>query len=200
MIDVPQASRVLTESRLGNLFSHFGFWGCIVLSGSEEGRRGGSIGSWISVLTSSTSNTANLLTSSDRGTLFASCAKQNPPPGLNKPLLPLLHPLELLNLQSILPFAPQLTSRRPNGGGSPSQDGWSFRTDSNLAEVKSMFFGLRLRLWVFRWMVQAEVEGALAERKAELLEESRVPRKGLVKQEQSVNWNASFANRAWSIL
>jgi len=63
-----------------------------------------------------------------------------------------------------------------------------------------MFFGLRLRLWVFRWMVQAEVEGALAERKAELLEESRVPRKGLVEQEQSVNWNASFANRTWSIL
>jgi len=42
--------------------------------------------------------------------------------------------------------------------------------------------------------------GALAERKAELLEESGVPRKGLVEQEQSVNWNASFANRAWSIL
>ena len=63
-----------------------------------------------------------------------------------------------------------------------------------------MFFGLRLRLWVFRWMVQVEVEGALAERKAELLEESRVPRKGLVEQEQSVNWNASFANHVWSIL
>jgi len=29
-------------------------------------------------------------------------------------------------------------------------------------------------------MVQAEAEGALAERRAELLEESRVPRKGLV--------------------
>ena len=35
-------------------------------------------------------------------------------------------------------------------------------------------------------MVQAETEGALAERRAELLEESGVLRKGLVKQEQSV--------------
>ena len=71
MIDVPRASRVLTESHLGNLFSHFGFWGCVVLSGAKEKREGASIGSLISVLTSSTSNTANLLTSSDRGTLFA---------------------------------------------------------------------------------------------------------------------------------
>ena len=144
MIDVPRASRVLTESYLGNLFSHFGFWDCIVLSGSEGGRRGMSIGSWISVLTSSTSNTANLLTSSDRGTLFTSHAKQNPPPGLNKPLLPLLHPLEPLNFQSIPSFAPRLTSGHPNGGGSPSQDGWPLCTDSNLTEVKSMFSGLRL--------------------------------------------------------
>jgi len=53
------------ESRLGNLFSYFGFWGCTVLSGVERERRGVSIGSWISVLTSSTSNTANLLTSSN---------------------------------------------------------------------------------------------------------------------------------------
>jgi len=65
MIDVPWASRVLTESRLGNLFSHFGFRGCVVLSGAEEEREGTFIGSLISVLTSSTSNTANLLTSSD---------------------------------------------------------------------------------------------------------------------------------------
>ena len=49
-----------------------------------------------------------------------------------------------------------------------------------------MFSGLRLRLWVLRWMVQAEAEGALAERKAELLKESGVPRKGLVEQGQSV--------------
>ena len=79
MINVPRASRVLTESCLGNLFSHFGFRGCVVLSGSEGERRGVSIGSQTSVLTSSTSNTANLLTSSDWGTLFAGCAKQNPP-------------------------------------------------------------------------------------------------------------------------
>ena len=74
MINVPRASRVLMESRLGNLFSHFGFQGCVVLSESEGERRGASIGSRTSVLTSSTSNTANLLTSSDRGALFVSYA------------------------------------------------------------------------------------------------------------------------------
>ena len=83
----PRASRVLTESRLGNLFSHFGLQGCTVLSRAEGKRGGVSIGSRISVLTFSTSNTVNLLTSSDRGALFAGHAKQNPPPGLNKPLL-----------------------------------------------------------------------------------------------------------------
>jgi len=72
MIDVPQVSKILTESRLGNLFSYFGFRGCVVLSGVVEEREGASIGSHISVLTSSTSNTANLLTSSDRGALFTS--------------------------------------------------------------------------------------------------------------------------------
>jgi len=45
-----------------------------------------------------------------------------------------------------------------------------------------------------------EVEGVLVEWKAELLEESGVQRKGLVEQGQSVDWNASFANRTWSIL
>ena len=35
IIDVLRASRVLTESRLGNLFSDFGFWGCAVLSRAE---------------------------------------------------------------------------------------------------------------------------------------------------------------------
>jgi len=144
MIDIPRASRVLTESRLGNLFSHFGFRGCVVLSGSEGERRGASIGSQTSVLTSSTSNTANLLTSSNRGALFAGYAKQNPPLGLNKPLLPLLHPLEPSNLQSIPPFVLRLISGRPNGGSSPSQDGWPLCTDSNLVETKSMFSGLRL--------------------------------------------------------
>ena len=123
IIDVPQALRVLMESRLGNLFSHFGFRDCAVLAGAERRRRGASIGSRISVLTSSTSNIANLLTSSDQDALFTSHAKQNPPLGLNKSLLPLLHPLGPLNLQSIPLFAPWLTSRRPNGGGSPLQDG-----------------------------------------------------------------------------
>ena len=196
IIDVPRASRVLTESYLGNLFSHFGFWGCVVLSGSEGKRRGASIGSQTSVLISSTSNTVNLLTSSDQGALFTSRTKQNPPPGLNKPLLPLLHPLELSNLQSIPPFAPQLTSRRPNGGGSSSQDGWPLRTDSNLAEVKSVFSGLCLCLWVLCQMVQAEVERALAERRAKLLEESGVPRKGLVEQGWSVQGSQSLTG-AW---
>ena len=153
MIDILRVSRVLMESRLGNLFSHFGFRGCVVLSRAERGRRGMSIGSQISVLTSSMSNTANLLTSSDRGTLFAGHAKQNPPLGLNKPLLPLLHPSGPLNVRSIPPFAPRLTSRRPNGGGSPSQDSWPLRTDSNLAEVKSTFSRLCLCPWVFHQMV-----------------------------------------------
>ena len=148
-IDIPQASRVLTESCLGNLFSHFGLWGCAVLSRAERKREGASIGSQISVLTFSTSNTANLLTSSDQGTLFTGHAKQNPPLGLNKPLLPLLHPSKPLNLQSISPFAPQLTSRRLNGGGSPSQDSWPLYTDSNLMEVKSAFSRLHLCPWVF---------------------------------------------------
>ena len=67
----PKSKNTLTKSHLGNLFSHFGFRGCAVLSGAEEERRGASIGSWISVLTSSMSNTANLLTSSNWGALFA---------------------------------------------------------------------------------------------------------------------------------
>jgi len=49
-------------------------------------------------------------------------------------------------------------------------------------------------------MVQAEAKGVLAEQKTELLEESGVQRKGLVEQGQSVDWNTSFANCAWSIL
>ena len=181
MINILQASRVLTESRLGNLFSYFGFQGCAVLSRAEE-RGGASIGSQISVLTSSISNTVNLLTSSNWDILFASCAKQNPPSGLNKPLLPLLYPSGPLNLQSIPPFALWLTSGRPNGRGSPSQDGWPLYTNSNLVEVKNAFSGLYLHPWVFCQMVQAEAEGVLAEWKAELLEESRVQRKGLVEQ------------------
>jgi len=35
MIDIPRASRMLMESCLGSLFSHFGFRGCTVLSGVE---------------------------------------------------------------------------------------------------------------------------------------------------------------------
>jgi len=43
----------------------------------QEGERGSaSIGSRISILTSSTSNTVNLLTSSDRGALSAGCTER----------------------------------------------------------------------------------------------------------------------------
>ena len=112
-------------------------------------------------------------------------------PGLNKPLLPLLHPLEPSNLQSIPPFVPRLTSGRPNGGDNPSQDGWPLRTNSNLAEAKSVFSGLCLCPWVLWWIVQAEAEGALAEWRAELLEGSGVPRKGLVERGWSVQGSQS---------
>ena len=117
MIDVLWASRVLAESRLGSLFSHFSLQGRAFLSGAEE--RGVSIGSQISVLTSSTFNTVNLFTNSDWGVLFASHAKQNPPPGQSQLPLPLLHPSKPLNLRSILSVALQLASRHPSGGGSP---------------------------------------------------------------------------------
>ena len=86
------------ESCLGNLLSYFGLQGWAILSRAEEERDGTSIGSWISVLTSSMSNIANLLTSGDRGTLFASHTRQNPLPGLSKLPLPLLHPLGPLSL------------------------------------------------------------------------------------------------------
>ena len=45
-------------------------------------------------------------------------------------------------------------------------------------------------------MVQAEVEGVLAEQKAELLEKSGVHRKGLVEQGRSVQGSRS-STRAW---
>jgi len=49
-----------------------------------------------------------------------------------------------------------------------------------------MFSGLRLCPWVLHRIVQVEAEGALAEWRAELLEGSEVPRKGLVEQGRSV--------------
>ena len=70
IIDIPQASRVLVESCLDSLFSHFGLQGRAFLSRAEG--RDVSIGSQISVLTTSMFNTANLFTNSDQGTLFAS--------------------------------------------------------------------------------------------------------------------------------
>ena len=118
MIDVLRASRVLAESRLGSLFFHLGLRGRAVLTGAEG--ESASIGSQVSVLSSSTSNTANLLTSSDQGTLFAGRTKQNPPPGRSQLPLLLLHLLRPLNLQSILPVAPRLTSRHLDSWDSPS--------------------------------------------------------------------------------
>jgi len=48
-------------------------------------------------------------------------------------------------------------------------------------EVKSTFSGLRQRPWVFLWIVQVEAVEVWAGQKAELLEGSGVPKKGLVK-------------------
>jgi len=79
------------ESRLGSFFSHLGLRGRAVLTEAEGERRSASIGSRISVLTSSMSNTANLLTSSDQGALFAGYTKQNPSPGRSQLSLLLLH-------------------------------------------------------------------------------------------------------------
>jgi len=104
---------------------------------SGEGEGGVSIGSRISVLTSSTSNTVNLLTSSDQGALFAGCAKQNPPPGRSQLLLLLLHLSRLSNLRSILSVAPRLISRHLDGGDSPLQHGWALRIGNILVEVQS---------------------------------------------------------------
>jgi len=78
------------------------------------------IGSQLSVLTSSTFNTANLFTDSDQGILFASHTKQNPPWGQSILPLPLLHLSEPSSLQLISLFAPWLTFGHPNDGGSPS--------------------------------------------------------------------------------
>ena len=142
MIDVPWALRVLAESRLGSLFSYLGLQGRAVLTGAEGG--GMSIGSQISVLTSSTFNIANLFTNSDWGALFASRTKQNPPLGRGQLPLLLLHLSRLSNLQSILPIAPQLTSGHLSSGGSPLRGSWPLCTDSTLVEVESAPFRLRL--------------------------------------------------------
>ena len=133
---------MLAESRLGSLFFHFGLQGRAFLSGVE--RRGVSIGSWISVLTSSTFNTANLFTNSDQGALFAGHTKQNPSLGWSPLSLPLLYPSKPLNLRSILPVAPQLASGHPSGGGSPLRGDWPLCTDSTLMEVGSTSSRLHL--------------------------------------------------------
>ena len=135
---------MLAESCLSNLLSHFGLRGWAILSGVEGERKSTSIDSQISVLTSSMSNTANLLTSGNWGALFAGCAKQNPFPGLSKLPLPLLHSSEPLSLQSIPPSALQLTFGHPGSGDSLSKDDWPLHTDSTPVEVRSTSFGLCL--------------------------------------------------------
>ena len=105
--------------------------------GCPDRRRGGaSIGSQTSVLTSSTSNTANLLTSSNRGVLFAGHVRQNPPLGRSQLLLLLLHLSRPLNLRSILPVASRLASGHPDGGDSPLRDDWALCIDNILAGVQ----------------------------------------------------------------
>ena len=98
----------------------------------------------MSVLTSSTFNTANLFTNSDQGALFTGRTKQNPSLGRGQLPLLLLHLSRPSNLQSILPVAPWLTSGRLSGRGSPLQGGWPLCTDSTLIEVESAPSGLRL--------------------------------------------------------
>ena len=140
-IDILWVSRVLMESHLGSLFSHFGFQGRTFLSGAEV--TGTSIGSLVSILVSSMFNTVNLCTDSNWGALFAGCAKQNPLPEWGK-LPPPLHPSGPLSLQSIPPSVLRLTFRHSGGGGSSSRDDWPLYTDSTLVEIKSVSFGLHL--------------------------------------------------------
>ena len=142
-IDILWVSRVLMESHLGSLFSHFGFRDRTFLSGVEV--IGASIGSLVSVLVSSMFNTVNLFTDSDWGALFAGCAKQNPLLEWGKLPPPPLHSSGSLSLQLIPPSVLWLTFRHSGGGGSSSQDDWPLRTDSTLVEIKSASFGLHLR-------------------------------------------------------
>ena len=130
------------ESHLGSLFSHFGSQGRAFLSGVEV--TGAFIGLLVSILISSIFNTANLFTNSDWGILFTSYAKQNPLPEWSKISSPLLHPSEPLSLQSIPLSVPWLTFGYPSSGSSPSQDDWSFCTNSTLMKAKSTSFGLHL--------------------------------------------------------
>jgi len=161
------------ESRLGSLFSHLGLRGRAVLTGAEGG--GASIGSQVSVLTSSTSNTVNLLTS-DRDALFTGCAKQNPPLGRSQLPLLLLHLSRPSNLRLILPVALQLTSRCLDSRDSPSQDDWALCIDNIPTEVWGTPSGQCPRPWVSLWMVQAEwVSGEWG---AERTEASRASKEG----------------------
>ena len=151
MMDVSWALRALAESCLRSLFSYFGLQGRVFLSRAEG--RGATIGSQTFVLAPFMFNTANLFTDSDWGTLFAGCAKQNPPPEWSMLLLLLLHPSEPSSLWLISPFVSWLTFRCSSSGNSPSWDDWPLCTDSTLTEVKSAFSELHLYPWVFLWMV-----------------------------------------------
>jgi len=113
------------ESIGGELFGESFFPFRPLKQGFPDWSGGGdaTIGSQISVLTSSMFNTANLFTDSDRGALFASCTKQNPSWGRSILPLLLLRPSEPSSLQLIPPFVLRLTFGHPSDGGSPSQDG-----------------------------------------------------------------------------
>ena len=100
--EVSRTSKVLIERSLGSLFSHLG-----LQSGAKtRGIEGGTSTSSLSiVLGSSIVNTVNLFTS-DRGTLIASRAMQNPLP-LGDKTLPLeLYLSTLTDLQLTPPAAP----------------------------------------------------------------------------------------------
>ena len=100
--EVFHASKALIERSLSSLFSHLDLW-----SGAEtRGIGGGASTSSLSiVLGSSIVNTVNLFTS-DRGTLIASCAMQNPLPPGDKTFSLELHLSMSTDLQSTSPTAP----------------------------------------------------------------------------------------------
>ena len=99
--EVPRASRALIEKSLGSLLSHLGLW-----SGAEtRGTRGSASTSSLSiVLRSSIVNTVNLF-ASDRDTLIAGRATQNPLPPGDKTLLSELHLSMPITLRSTPPAA-----------------------------------------------------------------------------------------------
>ena len=104
--EVPHMSKALIERSLDSLFSHLG----LQSRAETRGIGGGASTSSLSiVLGSSIVNTVNLFTS-DRGTLIASHAMQNPLPPGGKTLLLELHLSMLTDLQSTPPTVLSQTS------------------------------------------------------------------------------------------